>query len=285
MRRLLQGLAWLGVLLGIWGFVVEPNRLVVRRTDVQVRAWRHPLRVVALADIHAGSPWNWTGNLQRVVALANAQDPDLVVLLGDYVIQGVLGGRFIPPEETAQILGGLRARLGVLAVLGNHDGWLDAPRVRRALEAAGIPVLENEARPLGEGDGRFWVAGLADLWTARTSVEQALRDVPAAAPVLLLSHNPDVFPDVPDRVSLTIAGHTHGGQVRLPLIGAPLVPSRFGQRYAAGLVQEDGRQLFVSTGIGTSIVPVRLGVPPEISVLQILPPAHNVSQPPSLTKP
>jgi predicted MPP superfamily phosphohydrolase len=270
-RRTLRVTRWLAVLIATWGFVVEPCRLVVRRAAVPVHGFSRPLRIVALADVHTGSPWNWTSNLRRVVARANAEGPDLVVLLGDYVIHGVLGGRFVPPEEIAPILGGLRARLGVVAVLGNHDGWLDAPRVERALESAGIPVLSNEARPLGDGEERFWVAGLADAWTSGASVTAALRDVPPEGPVLLLTHNPDVFPGVPDRVGLTLAGHTHGGQVSLPFFGPPIVPSRFGQRYAAGLVEEDGRLLFVTTGIGTSIVPVRIGVPPEIAVLDTRP--------------
>jgi predicted MPP superfamily phosphohydrolase len=280
MRKAQRALAWSCLLLGLWGFVVEPSLLRVRRAEIPLQRWPRPLRIVALADIHAGSPWNWTGNLRRVVARANAERPDLVVLLGDYVTQGVLGGRFIPPEETAPVLAQLRAPLGVFAVLGNHDGWLDASRVRRALEASGIPVLENEARPVGEGAGRFWVAGLADAWTGDPSIKGALARVPENEPVLLLTHNPDVFPQVPARVELTLAGHTHGGQVRLPFLGPPLVPSVYGRRYAAGLVREDGRWLFVTTGIGTSIVPVRLGVPPEISVLDIAGPRdHNVSQP------
>jgi hypothetical protein len=98
-------------------------------------------------------------------------------------------------------------------------------------------------------------------------VDQALVDVPEGAPVIVFTHNPDIFPDVPERVALTAAGHTHGGQVRLPIFGRPIVPSDFGQRYAAGLVREDGRDLFVNTGIGTSMLPVRFRVPPAVTLL------------------
>ena len=181
----------------------------------------------------------------------------------------MLLGRFVPPETTAARLAGLHAPHGVVAVLGNHDWWLDGPRVRGDLERAGIRVLENEATPIDEGTRRFWVAGLADRWTRPVSIPRALARVPANEPVLLLTHNPDVFPDVPLRVALTLAGHTHGGQVALPIVGRPVVPSRYGQRYAYGLVVEGGRALFVSPGIGTSILPVRFRVPPEISVVTL----------------
>ena len=222
---------------------------------------------MALSDIHAGAPHVDRAALGRVVALTNAQDADLVVLLGDYVIQDVVGGRFIPPEETAHVLSGLRARHGVVSVLGNHDWWLDGPRVRRAFAAAGLRPLENKAVQVVKSPVGLWVAGLADLWTRQVDLDAALRLVPADAPVLLLTHSPDVFPQVPARVSLTLAGHTHGGQVAFPLFGAPIVPSAHGQRYAQGLIEEGGRPLIVTPGIGTSILPVRFRVPPEVSVV------------------
>ena len=111
--------------------------------------------------------------------------------------------------------------------------------------------------------------GLADLWTREPDVVGPLRDIPDDEPVIVLTHSPDVFPQVPVRVVLTLAGHTHAGQVVLPLLGRPIVPSRFGQRYAIGHVEEDGRHLFVTPGVGTSIIPVRFGVPPEISLLTL----------------
>jgi uncharacterized protein len=252
--------------------IVEPGRLVVRETRVLSARWpadRPPLRIAVLTDLHVGSFRNGLQRLDEIVARTNAARPDLVVLLGDYVIHGVMFGRFVPPEATAARLAGLRAPYGVVAVLGNHDWWLDGPRIRRDLERAGIRVLENDATSLGEGPRRFWVAGLADLWTRTVSIPRALSGVPAGEPVILLTHSPDVFPDVPPRVALTLAGHTHGGQVALPIVGRPIVPSRYGQRYAYGLVVEDFRPLFVSPGIGTSLLPVRFRVPPEISMVTL----------------
>jgi len=167
------------------------------------------------------------------------------------------------------VLGALEAPLGVHAVLGNHDYWHDAAEVRGALEAAGIAVYDDASVPLSLEACQFWLTGIDDLWEGAPDIDAALAPVPPGAPTLAFTHNPDLFPDVPDRVTLTIAGHTHGGQVRLPWLGRPIVPSRFGERFAAGHVVEAGRHLFVSTGLGTSILPVRFRVPPEVSVLTL----------------
>lgn len=192
-----------------------------------------------------------------------------MLLAGDFVIHEVVGGQFVSPEDTATALGRLRAPGGVFAVLGNHDWWLDAPRVRAALERAGIPVLDDAATQIALRDCRFWLVGVSDFWEGPHDLARAFRDVPADATVLAFTHNPDVFPEMPARVSLTVAGHTHGGQVYVPGIGRPVVPSQYGQRFAIGHVVEDGRHLFVSSGLGTSILPVRFLVPPEVSILSL----------------
>jgi predicted MPP superfamily phosphohydrolase len=263
-----------------WSIAIEPGRLSVERVSLPLREWPAALdgfTVAAIADVHTGAPHVDREFLDRVMRAASDAHPDVVVLLGDYVIHDVPGGRFVPPEETARALAALRARRGVFAVLGNHDWWYDGERVRRAFTEAGIPVLENGAVRVDAGGGPVWLAGLADLWTRPVDVDGALRNVPAGEPAIVLTHNPDVFPQVPARVRLTLAGHTHGGQVRLPFFGRPVVPSRFGQRYAAGLVTEEGRSIFITPGIGTSIVPVRFGVPPTVSLLTLraAPPAAS----------
>ncbi len=229
------------------------------------------MRIALLTDLHVGSPFNGLGKLEEVVERTNAARPDAVLILGDLVIQDVAGGRFVPPEGIAPVLGRLRAPLGVWAVLGNHDRWLDGPRVTRALTKAGITVLEDRAVAVSRGGPPFWLVGISDLWTAPHDVRKALGQVSDSAPVLAFTHNPDIFPDIPTRVSLTLAGHTHGGQVYLPLLGRLVVPSRYGERYALGHVVEKGRHLFVAGGTGTSILPVRFLVPPEISIVRIEP--------------
>jgi predicted MPP superfamily phosphohydrolase len=142
--------------------------------------------------------------------------------------------------------------------------------VRDALEQNGIAVVEESAARRETPAGPLWIAGISDLWTGRHDITAALAAVKDDRPVILLTHNPDVFPMVPDRVRLTLAGHTHGGQVRLPFLGRPVVPSQFGQRFASGHVVEGGRHLFVATGLGTSILPVRFRVPPAVTMLTVI---------------
>ena len=272
LKRAAIAFGLLAVGLPLWGFVLEPASL--RNEDYELSLPRWPgscdeLRIAVLTDLHVGSPFNRIGKLDRIIDLTQRAHPDLILLAGDYVITDVPGGEFTAPEEIAEHLQHLAAPLGVWAVLGNHDWWLDGPRVRRAIESVGIPVLEDEATRVASGPCSFWLVGVSDFWTGRHDVRRALSQVTDSDPVVVLTHNPDVFPEVPSRVALTIAGHTHGGQVYIPGIGRPIVPSRYGERYAIGHVVEDGRHLFVSSGLGTSIVPVRFLVPPEISVVTL----------------
>lgn len=278
MRRLL---AWVVAGLGVLASLpmlhraryVEPDTLIVTEAEIRLPRWPPALdgfRIVAISDIHTGAPFVDVAKLRTLVALANAQQPDLVVLLGDYVIHGVPGGRFVAPEVTAAELRGLRARLGVFAVLGNHDNWLDGRRVARALEGAGVPVLDGRAVRLPDRGCGVSLVGIADILKEWPMARRILDEVRGPDPVVALTHNPDAFPFLPKRIDLVLAGHTHGGQVRLPLFGTtPIVPSSYGSRYARGLVVEDGRHLFVTSGVGTSVLPLRYGVPPEIALLTL----------------
>jgi predicted MPP superfamily phosphohydrolase len=197
-----------GVLaLAVQAFWLEPASLRVAEERVPLSWPARSLRIAILTDLHVGSPFNGIDNLRRVVDLTNAERPDMVCILGDLVIQGVLGGRFVSPEDIAPELARLRSGAGTFAVLGNHDGWLDRDRVRRALVANGIQVVEDTAARVDTAAGAVWVAGVSDLWTGPHDLGAALSAVTSdAEPVLLLTHNPDVFPLVPDRVTLTIAG-------------------------------------------------------------------------------
>ena len=258
--------------LGLSAFWLEPASLTVVEERISLSgAARGAVRIAILTDLHVGSPFNGIAKLREIVDRTNAATPDVVCILGDLVIQGVIGGRFVAPEDIGAELGRLRARVAVAGVLGNHDSWLNHDRVRDALERNGIRVLEETAAKLATPAGPVWLAGISDLWTGRHDIATALAaTADDGAPVILMTHNPDVFPLVPKRVALTLAGHTHGGQVRLPFLGRPIVPSRFGQRFAAGHVVEDGRHLFVATGLGTSILPVRFRVPPAVTMLTVV---------------
>ncbi len=258
--------------LAIYAFGIEPNKLVVRHETLAVPGWTEPLdglRVAVIADLHVGSSFIDLEKVEEVVDRTNALKPDVVLILGDFLIDDVLGGTFFEPEAICERLRYLTSTYGTYTVLGNHDWMFDGGRMRTALVDVGIVVLENRSVRVGDDTRHFWVSGVDDLWEREPDLAQTLEYVADDLPVILLTHNPDVFVDVPSRVNLTLAGHTHGGQVRLPLIGRPVVPSKYGQRFAAGHIVEEGRHLFVGTGIGTSILPVRLGVVPEIVVLTL----------------
>jgi predicted MPP superfamily phosphohydrolase len=272
--RILSVITPIVLILFLWAFWWEPSRLAVTEQTISLQAWHREhtgLRIAVMSDLHVGAPHRDLANLKDVVSITNAQKPDLVLILGDLVIHDVVGGQFVPPEPIARELSGLRAPLGVVAVLGNHDWWFDGERVRKALSAGGITVLADENLRLTHKNKPFWLVGLDDLWTRGNHLHSTLAAIQDNEPVIVLTHNPDVFADMPQRVMLTLAGHTHGGQVNLPLVGRPIVPSKFGERYAYGLVEEDGKKLFVTGGIGTSILPVRFRVRPEIALLTLIP--------------
>lgn len=228
------------------------------------------LRVAVISDIHTGSWFIDEAKLQRIVDLTNQQTPDLIVLLGDYMVSDSWHGHRVEPEVTAGVLKGFRAPLGVYAVLGNHDWWYNGGKVRRAFEQNGIPVLDDEVAEIKWKDHSFWLVGLADFWTRSQHVGETIAKVPPDSTIIALTHNPDTFPRLPARVPLLLAGHTHGGQVNIPLIGTPVTPSTFGDKYVKGHMFENGHHLFVTTGIGNSILPVRFRVPPEIVILTIV---------------
>ncbi|CAN7274405.1 metallophosphoesterase [Mesorhizobium sp. LjRoot246] len=265
---------------------IEPMLLThVKRYALMPPHWPDglKLRIVALADIHACRPWMTPERIASLVEDANALQPDLIVLLGDYIAGMPLVTGPVTPSQWASVLSDLKAPLGVLSILGNHDWWADGfaqragagpTTARKALEKVGIPVLENDVVRLEKDGHGIWIAGLADQlallptrdragFTGLDDLDGTLAKVSDASPVILLAHEPDIFPKVPWRVSLTLSGHTHGGQIRL--FGySPVVPSRFGNRYAYGHIVENERNLIVSGGLGFSIVPVRFGMRPEI---------------------
>ncbi len=256
--------------MGLYAFWWEPSSLVVNTTTLALPHWSEPLTIAALSDLHIGSAYNGLPKLREVVERTNAQHPDVVVLLGDFsnydrrIVAHTPG---TDPNDYAPILAQLRAPLGVYAVLGNHDWWDNGAQIGQVLESHGIRVLSNRAARIERNGRAFWIGGLDDLWTRQPDIPGVLAQTNPAEPVIFITHNPDIFPNVPARVSLTLAGHTHGGQVDIPFFGRPVTVSD----YNKGEIVERGRHMFVTTGVGTSGLPVRFRVPPEIAILRLTP--------------
>jgi hypothetical protein len=270
------------VWLFLWAFWYEPDSLTVQSYDTKVKDWNPELngyRIVLISDVHGGSNWIDEKKIREVVREANAQNPDLIVLLGDYVSQQYWDRTRLkmPMKTVADNLAGLRAKNGVFAVIGNHDLWYSKGTVRQELERVGYKVLEQEAVVIESKGVKFTLLGLrealeVDTWkNFSTTAKYAVENVSAIKPIIALEHNPDVFPifqaNPIEGLNLMLAGHTHGGQCNFPFIGAPIVPAT--KKYTRGLIEENGLKLFVTTGIGTSIFPVRFRVPPEISVVNL----------------
>ncbi|OWO92655.1 metallophosphoesterase [Rhizobium esperanzae] len=279
--------------LGSYAFAYEPlARLGIARYRLTPPGWTPglKLRIVALADIHACEPWMSANRITSICHRANELEGDVTVLLGDYAAGMNMVTQYVHSSQWSKALATLQAPLGVHAIMGNHDWWEDRTAQNnggmetfghRALADVGIPVYGNRTVRL-EKDGRgFWLAGLEDQlallpgmkWgrtrmTGLDDLDGTMAQITDDAPVILLAHEPDIFPRVPERVSLTLSGHTHGGQIRF-FGRSPIVPSRYGDRYAYGHIVEKGRNIIVSGGLGCSIAPVRFGVPPEIVVIDL----------------
>lgn len=279
-----------------YAVAVEPRRGPLLTTyQISPPDWRPSdglLRIGVIADLHACEPFMPVHRIEEIVMAANALEPDLFVLLGDF-LEG-LNGFYAKPVamgDWANVLARLRSPLGSFAILGNHDWWHDptenAGAVRATLDSRGIPVLENDAFLIRrEATPGFWLGGLGDQLAFKGTgrgvddMARLMAQIPDdGRPAILLAHEPDVFPQVPARFGLTLSGHTHGGQIALPIIGRFPVASHYGQRYAYGHVFERNRHLVVSAGLGVSGFPVRLGVPPEIVLVEVGAPAtlalHN----------
>jgi predicted MPP superfamily phosphohydrolase len=260
---------------------VEPSWIEVTEVDVRLPGLPDPLSpltIAQLSDFHVG-PYVSAEDVRHSVGMANALGADLAVLTGDFVYRSA---RY--STACAQELGVLRARHGVFAVLGNHDIWTDADQVATNLSNAGIRVLRNEGLPLALGGTDLWLLGIEDTGYAGGSFSDfraigqkaagelalILETIPADAPRLLLVHNPDFTEMLPEgRIDLVLCGHTHGGQVRVPLLGPPVVPSCFGQKYASGLVAGPRTIVYVNRGIGLIPPPIRFNCRPEITMFRL----------------
>ena len=257
-------------LLILWGIFAEPNILVIRNIDISLKKWHsehNSLKIVFLGDLHT-KPID-LDRLKRVVSKVNDQKPDIVLSIGDYV-NGNSYKETLYPRVIAKELGKIKSKYGFYTVLGNHDYDYNPLRIRKELEKNGIKVLENDTIPLDIEGKRLWLIGIKDFSVCHTHLDYNTEQVSDEEnPVILLSHTPDVFPEVDERIELTLAGHTHGGQVVIPFYGPIYVPSKYGKKYSKGYFEEGNKKMFVTGGIGTSVFPIRFNNFPEIIILNI----------------
>jgi uncharacterized protein len=275
--------------LASYAFAIEPG-FILRTVTYSFTPPRWTpglkLKIVMLADPHVISPYMTPARWGRIIAKANTLEPDVILFMGD-LLASHRWGTHHSFEEAAAPLAEAKARLGIFGIIGNHDWWADKDaqsgksqpiRAKVALEKAGVKMLVNEALRLENNGLPFWLSGTDSIVAIRTKkrgVFEGRDNLPAAltqindeAPIIHLAHEPDLFVDVPDRVSVTLSGHTHGGQVNL-LGYAPVSNSGYGQRFVYGHIVEGDRHLVISGGLGCSVLPVRFGSPPEITVLEL----------------
>jgi predicted MPP superfamily phosphohydrolase len=261
----------LGCGLLLWGWLEARSHPLVRRAAFSLPGWPErasPLKAVLISDIHVAGPDMPPARLAKIVTQINALQPDLVLIAGDLVSDKGIATRLYSMAEAIAPLAGLTPKLGAFAVLGNHDHWRDADAARAALRRAGIRVLDNEAVRAGP----LVIAGADDVYTGHDDPAALTRAAERlGGPVLVLSHSPDIVPELDPRFRLVLAGHTHCGQIVPPLIGRLATASHYGERYACGIVRENGRAIVVSAGLGTSLLPLRMGARPDMWLLELGP--------------
>ncbi len=255
----LAGAALLGK--GYWNATRDP---VIRTATVEVGDWpsgQPSLKIVLLSDIHVAGPDMPPARLARIVGELNRLKPDLVLIAGDLVSEKRSATHIYTAAEVVAPLGGLRAPLGVVVAPGNHDHWFEPDALRGELEKRRIRVLQNEAVKLGP----LVVGGVDDDYSGHDDVPATLAAMDRLGPgvPLLLTHSPDIVPDLPRPVAAVFAGHTHCGQIRFPFIGALTYVSRHGNRFACGDIDDKGQRVFVGAGLGTSLLPLRFNTPPD----------------------
>ncbi|GBD50877.1 metallophosphoesterase [Methylopila sp. Yamaguchi] len=284
-RRALLASAGAGFLVaasgGAYAGLVEPGLMLdVTEYRLTPPGWPEdlPLSIAVIADVHVCEPFVPMSRVKRIVQTVNALKPDLIVHLGDHEATYRFVAARVPPNEWAAAYADLSAPLGLYTILGNHDWWHNADTIRGALDGARIRIMENEAELIEHRGRRFWLGGLGDqlahLFDRRRRMGEddlpaTLSQIRTKDPVVMLAHEPDIFDEMPARVSLTLAGHTHGGQIYVPGLANPFIPRDYRGRFRYGHVVEEGRHMIISGGIGMSGLPVRFGVPPEIVMVRL----------------
>ncbi len=268
------------VLLAAYAFFIEPRTIRVEELEVplpELPPALDGLLIAHLTDLHVGQHSFWNDTIRRAVEITNAAEPDIIVLTGDLVHRDPYA------QQAADLLQSLRAPLGVWAVLGNHDyNWTTMSWLRhrivdpdaaepwaRMLGEAGITLLTNESAPIERDGACLWLAGCDDPYCGRADLPGTLREVQDSEPCVLLCHSPDIV-DHPlaERAGLVLCGHTHGGQIRMPLFGPIIAPCRRPRERSRGLVQVAGTLLYANRGVGASNI-LRFHCPPEVALITL----------------
>jgi uncharacterized protein len=277
-RKILIALSLLGIALLAYMYSVAVRDPIIRRANLTMPDWPSgtpPIKVMLISDVHVAGPDMQPERLDRIVAQVNAAKPDLVMFAGDFVSDKRLSTKQYDGVQAMAPLAKLNAPMGAVAVMGNHDHWRGLNEMMSALDNAGVRILANEAAQFGP----LVIGGVDDDFTDHANVNGTLAAMerlndPGKTARIILSHSPDITPQIPhagkpNHVSLILAGHTHCGQIRFPVIGALSYVSRYGDRYACGIIRENGKTIVVGAGLGTSILPFRLGAVPDMWLLTL----------------
>ncbi len=297
MKKFFKFSFFIALALGVWTILIEPYMLIVREVDVGVHRWPkdfEKLKIVVVADFHFDRIFYADTSRDRIINKINEQKPDIVLMLGDYITSRPLNqykktisyvseslAQFVvdfwKPYEYEKVTEGflkIKARYGIYAILGNHDYKLGPHKMKAALKAANITVLENSNAKIDINGKSLFIAGIADFNTAQVRFRNALSDISENDTYIFLTHTPEPFDIIGFYPSLTLAGHTHGGQVAMPKFLRAFLMKHFDFKYMQGLYESRGRKIFVTSGLGTSGPPMRFLCPPEIIVLR----PHQVSE-------
>ena len=252
------------LILVFYSYAIEPRKIELNRITIKDSQLKG-IKIVFASDFHIKPYQN--KKLNKIVQMINNENPDIVLSTGDFVA-GHTKYPTLSSDNIVKSLSSIKTKYGFYTSLGNHDAWYGINNIKKALQKSNIKILQNENVALKINKKTIYIAGIEDLKTGNPDINKALKHT--KNPIILLTHTPDVFPKVPKRVNLTLAGHTHGGQIRLPLFGAIYTASNYREKYIQGYINEDNKKMFVTRGIGMSVLPFRFNCAPEINIIEFI---------------
>lgn len=264
------GFCFLMILSLLWSVLVEPRLFVIRRHTAQVSSLSTEITIAILGDLHIGSPYISLSTAKRRLEEVLVHQPDVLVLVGDYVVQGVLCGKPVPIEDIAMMLDAID--IPCVAIIGNHDNREGHQRVHQAFEQTKIMLLDNTSQTMTFGQQKITFVGLADESTDEPKPTEAYPSTKPNHPLIALAHDPATWlREMPYPADVCLSGHTHAGQIRFPVFGALILPGKSPLKWSYGWSKTNAGPLYVTSGLGTSIAPIRFNAPPEGVLLTLKP--------------